>query len=213
MNNSSIELKPWFSKNTAEIIVLILLCRTWLRCRSGRDSGFCCPASSNASSAVKWKPRVSSSGKIWTTYQYYGSSKFYFTRKIPRVLISAHVNSFPSIHLGQSRFRLSSSVGLWGYQSYQVVPARVMNHPALLHHRGAPPLGVFDGLDHPHQRDVGASGGAANIKGGFFFYLVMIITITVTQSYDFINETLFRAQQVLPQTSLIRSEALFLCFT
>lgn len=45
-------------------------------------------------------------------------------------------------------------------QSYQVVPAGVMNHPAFLHHRGAPPLGVFNGLDHPHQRDVAACGGA-----------------------------------------------------
>lgn len=35
-----------------------------------------------------------------------------------------------------------------------------MNHPALLHHGGAPPLGVFDGLDHPHQWDVAAGGGA-----------------------------------------------------
>lgn len=46
-------------------------------------------------------------------------------------------------------------------RSYQVVPACVMNHPAFFHHRGAPPLGVFNGLDHPHQWDVAACGGAA----------------------------------------------------
>lgn len=49
-------------------------------------------------------------------------------------------------------------------QSYQVVPACVMNHPAFFHHRGAPPLGVFNGLDHPHQRDVAACGGAAHTR-------------------------------------------------
>lgn len=48
--------------------------------------------------------------------------------------------------------------------SYQVVPACVMNHPAFFHHRGAPPLGVFNGLDHPHQRDVAACGGAARAQ-------------------------------------------------
>lgn len=36
-----------------------------------------------------------------------------------------------------------------------------MNHPAFFHHRGAPPLSVLNGLDHPHQRDVAARGGAA----------------------------------------------------
>lgn len=83
-------------------------------------------------------------------------------RKIPSVLNSTHVNSFgegvfPSI---QAIFQ----TGLLGYQSYQVVPACIMNHPALLHHRGAPPLGVFDGLDHPHQRDVAAGGGAGQTR-------------------------------------------------
>lgn len=68
--------------------------------------------------------------------------------------------------LGGTVFGGGSSVrfrpALWGYQSYQVVPARIMNHPALLHHSGAPPLGVFNGLDHPHQRDVAAGGGATH---------------------------------------------------
>lgn len=54
----------------------------------------------------------------------------------------------------------SALLAFCGYQPYQVVSACIMNHPALLHHRGAPPLGVFDRLDHPHQRDVGASGRA-----------------------------------------------------
>lgn len=87
-------------------------------------------------------------------------------RKIPSVLNSTHANSFgegvfPSIQAKRSPFQTGLLCWtFWGYQSYQVVPARIMNHPALLHHGGAPPLGVFDGLDHPHQRDVAASGGA-----------------------------------------------------
>lgn len=64
----------------------------------------------------------------------------------------------------QKRGELGGGGGwVWTFsstQSYQVVPAGVMNHPAFLHHRGAPPLGVFNGLDHPHQRDVAACGGA-----------------------------------------------------
>ena len=34
-----------------------------------------------------------------------------------------------------------------------------MHHPALADHGGAPPLGVLDGLHHPHQGDVGAGAG------------------------------------------------------
>ena len=45
-------------------------------------------------------------------------------------------------------------------QSYQVVSAGVVDHPALPHHCGAASLAVFDGLDHPHQGDVAAGGGA-----------------------------------------------------
>lgn len=45
--------------------------------------------------------------------------------------------------------------------SHQAVAAGVVHHPALLHHRGAFPLGVFDGLNHAHQRDVAARGRAA----------------------------------------------------
>lgn len=82
------------------------------------------------------------------------------------MLNSTHVNSFgegvfPSKQAKHSPFQTGLlCLGFWGYQSYQVVPARIMNHPAFLHHSGAPPLGVFNGLDHPHQRDVGASGRA-----------------------------------------------------
>lgn len=46
--------------------------------------------------------------------------------------------------------------------SHQIVPAGVVNHPALFNHCGAFPLGVFDGLNHAHQRDVTAGGRAAS---------------------------------------------------
>lgn len=36
----------------APSLACYLLCRTWHLCRSGTDSGFCCPASSNVASAV-----------------------------------------------------------------------------------------------------------------------------------------------------------------
>lgn len=39
--------------------------------------------------------------------------------------------------------------------------AGVVDHPALFNHCGAFPLGVFDGLNHTHQRDVSAGGRAA----------------------------------------------------
>lgn len=45
--------------------------------------------------------------------------------------------------------------------THQVVAARVVDHPALFNHCGAFPLGVFDGLNHTHQRDVTAGGRAA----------------------------------------------------
>lgn len=38
----------------------------------------------------------------------------------------------------------------------QGVPAAVMDHPALLHHRAAFPLCVLDGLYDPHQRNITA---------------------------------------------------------
>lgn len=47
---------------------------------------------------------------------------------------------------------------------YQRVLAGVVHHPALLHHVAAFPLGVFDGLNHPHQRDVVTGRWAA--EGG-----------------------------------------------
>lgn len=43
---------------------------------------------------------------------------------------------------------------------HQVVVAAVVDHPALFHHRGAFPLGVFDRLNDSHQRDVAAGGRA-----------------------------------------------------
>lgn len=48
--------------------------------------------------------------------------------------------------------------------SDQVVPAGVVDHPALFDHCGAFPLGVFDGLNHSHQRDVAACRWAAGIR-------------------------------------------------
>lgn len=50
----------------------------------------------------------------------------------------------------------------------QVVSAGVVDHPALPHHGGAPPLGLFDGLDHPHQRDVAAGGWAGDTHTALF---------------------------------------------
>jgi len=159
----------FFSKNKTEMILSSLLCRTWLQCRSGRDSDSCCPASSNVSSAVKGKMKNKVSW-AYTLYRHYRNVRFYFTREIPSVLNSTHEN-----RLGEEfcpAFRLTAVIsdwallGVWGYQSYQVVPACIMNHPALLHHCGAPPLGVFDGLDHPHQRDVAAGGRAKHMEKG-----------------------------------------------
>lgn len=48
----------------------------------------------------------------------------------------------------------------WRLSPHQVVPVGVVNHPPLLHHGGALPLGVFDGLNNPHQGDVTAGGQA-----------------------------------------------------
>ena len=51
------------------------------------------------------------------------------------------------------------------FSSHQVVVAGVVNHPALFHHSGAFPLGVFEGLNHSHQRDVAAGARAARQTG------------------------------------------------
>ena len=48
--------------------------------------------------------------------------------------------------------------------SHQVVSAGEVNHPPLLHGRGAFPLGVFDGLNHSHQGDVAAGARAASTQ-------------------------------------------------
>ncbi len=52
-------------------------------------------------------------------------------------------------------------VSVFSLSSHQVVTVCVMNHPAFFHHGGAFPLGVFDGLNYSHQRDVAAGGRAA----------------------------------------------------
>lgn len=128
-----------------------LLCRTWHQCRSGTDSGSCYPASSNVSSAVKRATNTRLGGKhTWPT-------KFTFHEE-------TYCTEFNTCQQLWRRSCLQATITqffCWdfnGYQSYQVVPARVMNHPTLFHHSGAPPLCVLNGLDHPHQRDVAARG-------------------------------------------------------
>lgn len=150
------------------MIVVSLLCRTWLRCHFGRDSNSCCPASSNVSSAVGKKDEKKQVGKhtplINTTEEQFF---LLFQEENTNACVQLWRMSFPQ-HTGWALpFRPGSSDGFWGYQSYQVVPACIMNHPALLHQSRAPPLGVFDGLDHPHQRDVAASRRARRMKRTF----------------------------------------------
>ena len=118
-----VEDKTRLSESMTEMIVLCLLCRTWLRCRSGRDSDSCCPASSNVSSSAqrekkKEEAKVSPNDKTHIPYRYYSTSNVSFMRKIPSVLNSTHVNSFgegvfpPCIQA--KHFRLGSFVGLLG---------------------------------------------------------------------------------------------------
>ncbi len=45
-------------------------------------------------------------------------------------------------------------------KSHKIVSTGVVHHPSFFDHSGAPPLGVFDGLDHTHQGDIGAGRGA-----------------------------------------------------
>lgn len=134
---SSQQLKPELSGPG------LLPCKTWLRFHSETESDSCCPASSN----------VSSSGK---------TNKEQLTQTNP-------------IQDGDDLFCIMSScvhgwlcadplIGYWQDSSlmvpHQVVAAGVVDHPALFHHRGAFPLGVFDGLNQTHQRDVTAGGRA-----------------------------------------------------
>ncbi len=45
-------------------------------------------------------------------------------------------------------------------KSHKIVSTGVVHHPSFFDHSGAPPLGVFDGLDHTHQGNIGAGRGA-----------------------------------------------------
>lgn len=46
-------------------------------------------------------------------------------------------------------------------KSYKIVSAGVVHHPSFFDHSGAPPFGVFDGLNYTHQWDIGAGRGAS----------------------------------------------------
>lgn len=53
------------------------------------------------------------------------------------------------------------SLSVFCASSHQVVTVGVVHQPAFFNHCGAFSLGVFDGLDHTHQRDVAAGRRAA----------------------------------------------------
>lgn len=83
-------------------------------------------------------------------------------------------------------------------RSHQVVAAGVVHHPALFHHRGAFPLGVFDGLNHAHQRDVAAGARAASqqeeyvhlpdLDGQQVKFILLLFTNCLLQNGSLINK-------------------------
>ncbi len=90
-------------------------------------------------------------------------------RSINQLLSSAELNQILTHLYVCCIFSISLRVHVWCIfcvcmfciSSHQVVAAGVVDHPALFNHCGAFPLGVLDGLNHTHQRDVTAGARAA----------------------------------------------------